>query len=108
MWRVSTSPTAITARWRPSRPPFGAAQAATSKPIAIMGDLQGPKIRIGELAEPLMLAPGAPLRLATRPDATAPTRLDGRPETATVFCDYPQLTEDLGPNDRHFPARRAD
>ncbi|MBK8014746.1 MAG: pyruvate kinase [Deltaproteobacteria bacterium] len=34
------------------------AEAATGKPIAIMQDLQGPKIRLGKLVAPITLAPG--------------------------------------------------
>ena len=35
----------------------------TGKRVAIMADLSGPKIRIGELAEPVELAPGASFEL---------------------------------------------
>ena len=36
------------------------AQEAAGRPIAILGDLQGPKIRIGPLSEPVQLTPGSP------------------------------------------------
>ena len=32
-----------------------AAQAAVGRPLALIADLQGPKIRVGELAEPMRL-----------------------------------------------------
>ena len=40
-------------------------QRASGKPLAIIGDLQGPKLRIGPLAAPLELHEGEALRLAT-------------------------------------------
>jgi pyruvate kinase len=36
-----------------------AAQAAVGRPLALIADLQGPKIRVGELAEPLRLDSGS-------------------------------------------------
>ena len=41
------------------------------RPVAILGDLQGPRIRIGELAAPLELADGTDLVLAPDADARA-------------------------------------
>ena len=35
-----------------------AAQADAGRPLALIADLQGPKLRIGELAEPVVLEPG--------------------------------------------------
>jgi pyruvate kinase len=35
-----------------------AAQSAAGRPIALIADLQGPKLRIGELSEPVELSPG--------------------------------------------------
>src|SRR3954468_18231375 len=41
---------------------------AMGRPVAILGDLQGPRIRIGELAEPVTLADGSDVRLAPESD----------------------------------------
>jgi pyruvate kinase len=47
-----------------------AASAAVGRRVAIMADLPGPKMRIGELAgDRVVLAPGAPLVLTTEPIA---------------------------------------
>jgi pyruvate kinase len=54
-----------------------AAALATGRDVAILADLPGPKIRIGDLAaEPVMLVAGAPFILTTQPivgDATRAT-----------------------------------
>jgi pyruvate kinase len=43
-----------------------AAAKAVDRPVAIMADLSGPKMRIGQLGvEPIQLAPGAPFALTT-------------------------------------------
>ena len=46
-----------------------AAQARSGRPIAILGDLQGPKLRVGKLAEPVDLETGQTVVLAGRGDA---------------------------------------
>ena len=70
------------------------AQEAAGRPIAILGDLQGPKIRIGPLSEPVQLTPGLPIRLTTAPTAPLPAGVIG--------CDYPGLAGDVRPGDRIF------
>ncbi len=45
------------------------AQAKAGRPIAILGDLQGPKLRVGKLAEPLELVSGQRVVLAGKGDA---------------------------------------
>jgi pyruvate kinase len=62
------------------------------KPIALMADLQGPKIRVGKFAEgKVMLAPGAAFVLdASR---TEPGDLQG------VGLDYKELPRDVRPGD---------
>ena len=64
-----------------------AAERDLGRAVAILGDLQGPKIRIGRLDAPLDLAAGQELTIA----------FDARPSNATtVSCDYPGLVDDIG------------
>jgi pyruvate kinase len=60
------------------------------KPIAILADLAGPKIRIGTLAEPVPLLDGASVTLA-------PEAATGAGELPTT---YSALAEDVSPGDR--------
>ncbi|GAB1436623.1 pyruvate kinase [Sphaerotilus sulfidivorans] len=66
--------------------------ARVGKPVAIMADLQGPKIRVGKFAEgKVMLEAGAPFVLdASR---TEPGDLEG------VGLDYKELPRDVRPGD---------
>lgn len=66
--------------------------ARVGKPVAIMADLQGPKIRVGKFAEgKVMLEAGAPFVLdACR---TEPGDLGG------VGLDYKELPRDVRPGD---------
>ena len=66
---------------------------ALGKPVAIMQDLQGPKIRTGTLISgaPIALKDGAPFRITTEP-------VDGTVER--VSTTYAGLTGDLQPGDR--------
>jgi len=63
------------------------------KPVGILMDLQGPKIRTGEVAGdlPLQLKPGMELVLSNRPLPTTSDR---------VVVNYPHLTRDLHQGDR--------
>jgi pyruvate kinase len=61
-----------------------------SVPVALLGDLQGPRIRVGELAEPRVVAPGADLVLVHESDA----RGDELPVT------YDDLADDVHAGDR--------
>ncbi len=70
-----------------------AAQEAADKPLAILGDLQGSKIRIGKLAAPLAVSVGASLRISVEA---------GHEEPGTVSADYAGLAEDVHPGDRIF------
>ena len=65
------------------------AAARAGRPIAILGDLQGPKIRVGVLPEPVDLAPGDAVTFAPEGEHTG-TEL---PTT------YPQLAGDLDVGD---------
>lgn len=63
--------------------------------VAIMGDLQGPKIRVGKFAEGRVhLEPGARFVLDAALDSKAPL---GTAEVASL--DYKQLPEDVRPGD---------
>jgi pyruvate kinase len=66
-----------------------AASEQVGRPVAILVDLAGPKIRVGELAEPIELTVGSTVALA--PEATA--RLHEIPTT------YAELAADLRPGD---------
>lgn len=65
----------------------------TGKAIAVMQDLQGPKLRTGHLSvpEPIPLAPGHKLILRT-------SATQGNADQIQVL--YPALTQDVGPGDR--------
>ena len=60
------------------------------KPVAILGDLQGPRIRIGELIAPLRLEPGSDVILAPERDV--------RP--GEVPITYEDLARDVSEGDR--------
>jgi pyruvate kinase len=59
------------------------------RPVAILGDLQGPRIRIGDLAEPIMLQQGQDLVLCH----------EGEERPGEVPITY-QLAQDVHPGDR--------
>ena len=62
------------------------------KPIAIMGDLQGPKIRVGALPGGTMeLHPGAEVTITTRTEIET---------TGVIPTIYQQLPEDVNPGDQ--------
>ena len=69
------------------------AQEAAGRPIAILGDLQGPKIRIGDLDDPRQLVPGLPIQITTD---------RARGPASAILCDYPGLAEDVEPGDSVF------
>lgn len=71
-----------------------AASRATGIPVAIMADLPGPKIRIGELAtEPVDLVAGRHFTLTTD---------DISGDISGVSVNFPQLPDVLSPGDRLF------
>ena len=66
--------------------------------IAILGDLQGPKIRIGDLAnEPIELEQDTPITLTVDP-AQDPAR-DNAQQSDTIFVQYPPLAESVQAGD---------
>ena len=70
-----------------------AAQNAAGKPLAVIADLQGPKIRLGDLLTPRPLLAGSSLRIVTDRDSAR----DG-----AVVCDYDQLPAEVRPGDQIF------
>jgi pyruvate kinase len=60
------------------------------RPVAILGDLQGPRIRIGDLSQPFELADGAELVLAYEDVASG----------ADIPVTYDDLAHDVKPGDR--------
>jgi len=60
------------------------------KPVAILGDLQGPRIRIGDLADPVELVQGREVVLVAEGEA--------RPDEIPVT--YDELARDVGAGDR--------
>jgi pyruvate kinase len=70
-----------------------AAAEAAGRPVAVMQDLQGPKLRVGRLAGggPVELVDGATLRITSR-------EVIGTAEL--VSCSYADLARDVRPRDR--------
>jgi pyruvate kinase len=65
-----------------------------SRPLAILQDLQGPKIRVGVLPEPLTLTPGQLIQLY--PEEAA------KPSGVSIPVDFPQLFGAVEPGNRIF------
>jgi pyruvate kinase len=63
---------------------------AMDRPVAILGDLQGPRIRIGALAQPFELADGAELVLAP----------EGEAHDGDIPVTYHDLAHDVSTGDR--------
>ena len=66
------------------------AAAAASRPIAILQDLQGPRIRIGNLMAPISVESGQTITLTINADA-----FDG-----AIPVTYSHLPTDMKPGDR--------
>ena len=75
-----------------------AAQQATGKPVAILGDLQGPKLRIADADAPLELARGDKLTIVA--GSHEPLRREH--DRAIVGCSYPALIDEVQPGDRVY------
>ncbi len=67
-----------------------AAAAEAGRPVAILLDLQGPRIRVGALAEPLELEPGQEVVIAPEDEA----------EPGEIPTSYADLAQDLGSGDK--------
>jgi pyruvate kinase len=61
-----------------------------NRPVAILGDLQGPRIRIGDLKAPVMLEDGADVRLAP----------EGQERDGELPITYRELAHDVHVGDR--------
>ncbi|MFO7895257.1 MAG: pyruvate kinase [Longimicrobiales bacterium] len=66
------------------------AAGALDVPVAILGDLAGPKIRVGDLPEPVALEVGTTAVIAPEDEAR-----DGE-----IPCTYPGLADDVSVDDR--------
>ena len=76
-----------------------AAAEETGMPVAIMVDLQGPKIRVGELKDgEFMLGEGECVTLTTR--ELAGERLESGSSCAVVPVRYTMLCSDVQPGER--------
>ena len=75
-----------------------AAQQATGKPVAILGDLQGPKLRIADADAPLELARGDKLTIVA--GSHEPLRRER--DRAIAGCSYPALIDEVQPGDRVY------
>src|SRR6185437_280164 len=60
------------------------------RPVAILGDLQGPRIRVGDLQSPVELLPGADVILVPEEDARG----------GEIPVTYGALAEDVSVGDR--------
>ena len=67
------------------------AALAAGRHVAILQDLQGPRIRIGSLSAPVAVSAGQVVTLAVE---------DGHADTARIPVTYRQLPEDVKPGDR--------
>ncbi len=65
-------------------------QAAGDRPVALVADLQGPRIRIGKLSEPVVLSAGDEVVLAAGSSA----------EPGALTTTYDALADDVRPGDR--------
>jgi pyruvate kinase len=63
---------------------------STQRPVAILGDLQGPRIRIGDLEAPVLLEDGADIRLAP----------EGNVKPGELPVTYEDLARDVHVGDR--------
>ena len=66
------------------------AAASAGRPIAILQDLQGPRIRIGNIAEPVSVESGHAITLTTDPQAGG----------GAIPVTYESLPDDVKPGDR--------
>lgn len=75
------------------------------RPIAVLADLQGPKIRVGDLAEPVRIEPGGRYRLVPEEDVPpSDGSAAGEPspdrEETVLPSTYAGLAGDVTPGDR--------
>ncbi len=76
-----------------------AAAAELGQPVAVLGDLPGPKLRVGLIPEPgIVLDSGQNVLFETA--STAPRPGAGAGEPARLISEYPALAEDVQPGHR--------
>jgi pyruvate kinase len=76
-----------------------AASEKARKPVAIMADLQGPKLRVGEIArDGLSIRAGEQIILTTR--QVAGHRTDSGATKAVIPVSYERLADDVAPGER--------
>ncbi|MBY0311609.1 MAG: pyruvate kinase [Phycisphaerales bacterium] len=73
-----------------------AAAQAAGQPVAILGDLQGPKIRVGVMPEGVVLESGQDVVFATKVDQ----RFDPKNACVRLPTDYAGLVHDVSPGQR--------
>lgn len=66
----------------------------TGRPIAVVGDLGGPKIRVGDLDEPITIVEGE--RYCFVPEGETPPSGSAR----SIPTTYPELAKEVGPGNR--------
>ena len=77
------------------------AEAAAGRPIALIADLQGPKLRVGDLAAAIMLERGATVVIAGEDAA----REDDLPISPSVLGSVLQIGNDVLIDDGHIKLR---
>ena len=87
-----------TASWRQAVDSVRQAQAETGKAIAILGDLQGPKIRIGSVPEGTDIYRGEKLDIITGSEE----RSRSMAGVLAVSCSYAALTDEVEPGGRIY------
>ncbi len=85
--------------WKRSVDSVRRAQRETGKPIAIMGDLQGPKIRIGTVPGGTEITRGQQVHVWTASDTDGWVGDDGG---LNVSCAYPALIDEVEPGGRIY------
>ncbi len=74
------------------------AQAETGKPVAILGDLQGPKIRIGGVPDGIEIVRGERVDIVVGSTVDAALEQD----RLTISCNYAALVEEVEPGGRVY------
>ena len=85
--------------WRRAVDSVRRTQRDSGKPISIMGDLQGPKIRIGTVPDGTEIARGQPVNILTDSDAAGWVGEDG---ALNLSCAYAALIDEVEPGGRIY------
>jgi len=77
-----------------------ACAATIGRPISVLGDLQGPKIRVGAIPDPgFDLPPGEKVIISVHPKAV-PIDRAGADEASIINCTYDKLPQEVEPGHR--------